>query len=118
MLQARVDDSILTLQAQKVHWECVSMCTGTSSMANGVTRINIAFPRRTLRTLRRCVRRGEYSRFVARAVELELARIRSEGFLRGAGALRVTPAHPFWDAIATSERIEDAERREIRRQKS
>lgn len=87
-------------------------------MASAIIRLNIAFPRRTLRSLRRSVRRGEYSRFVARAVELELARIRSSEFLRGAGALRVTTAHPFWDAIAASDRIERAEHREVVRRRS
>jgi len=84
-------------------------------MPTEITRINVAFPSRTLRNLRRTVRRGAYSRFVTRAVELELARCRSSRFLHGHGALRVTSDHPFWDALAASTALERAELREVSR---
>ncbi|MDO8599072.1 MAG: hypothetical protein Q7S02_03100 [bacterium] len=86
-------------------------------MPAGITRINVAFPNRTLRELRRAVARGAYSRFVARAVEVELARCRSSRFLRGRAALRVTADHPFWDALAASATIERGEQREARRRR-
>lgn len=84
-------------------------------MPTEITRINVAFPSRTLRNLRRTVSRGAYSRFVTRAVELELARCRSSRFLRGRGALRVTGDHPFWDALTASTTLERTELREVRR---